>query len=176
MTQLVQLFLTQSDQGIQAQVSVTDSPLGSIYISGKLPPYEDVLTAYHTWRSTYLELRQLDGTEKDHPNQGDGSRAIVVDSVGEYSVLGGHYTSSPEVCDQKANTFKIKFNRWLQSSDFVKARELLSKLFSQQIGTRFVICTDNNKLQQLPWVLWDLLQEYPAIEVAISGLNFRQRP
>lgn len=176
MAQLVTLYLySQPDDGVQAQVAVTNSPLGAVSMVGTLPSYSEVLVTYQTWRSTYLALRQPENYQEGDV-EGISSRAIVVESVGEYAGLSGHYASSPETCDLKANAFKTCLNQWLLSSTFVKVRELLSQLFSQKTTTRFVICTDSAQLQQLPWALWDLLQPYPAIEVAISGLSFRQRP
>ena len=167
MTQLVNLYLyQQSADHIQAQVLVSGSSLGSVSMVGVLPFPKDVVAKYQNWRSTYLSLQNI---------RQDNSRAIVVDSVGEYASLSGDYISTPENCDTKARLFRERLDDWLRDSRFIDIRQLLTQLFSQSLQTKFVICTDNAQLQQLPWVLWELLKSYPAIEVSISGLTFKQR-
>ena len=168
MNQLVKLSLnSKRNSCVKAQMSVTTSQGEVMSITRELPSAQTVIAQYQNWRTTYASLQMTDEIQ---------SRGIIVESVGEYSTLSGDYSSTPQNCEQKATLFRQSLNEWLRDSNFVDIRQQLTYLFSQPVSTHFIICTDEPELQHLPWVLWDLLQHYPAIEVAISGQTFQKRP
>ena len=162
MSQLVRLQLEGGSTGpIRAQVVVSGVEEGASAV-GQLPSLEPVLLLYQEWRAMYLAL-------------GSAGRKIVAEGTGEHEGLSGSYASDPKVCAQKAKQFRRAFDDWLRSRDFVPVREVLLAAFNRDATTRFAICTDNKQLQQLPWVLWDLMALYPTMEVAISTLSYRAR-
>ena len=170
MSQLVRLQLNGESAGpIRAQVVVSGGERESSSM-GELPSPEQVLTLYQDWRATYLALGGLDS------GLGGSDRAIVAVSAGEHAGAIGQYASDPKACERKAKRFRQAMNHWLRASEFVTVRESLVGAFNRDAQTRFVICTDNPQLQQLPWVLWDLMALYPEIEVAISAQSYRGRP
>lgn len=122
---------------------------------GKLPPAIDLLNAYNSWHSIYINLGKsprLDAPEEQVKN-----------------------SSSPENCQEAAKLVIDALNNWLNSESFRPLRDaLLIEFNSTQQPIRIIIQTDDITTQRLPWHLWELCEQYPQVEIAFSRPNYQQ--
>ncbi len=71
-------------------------------------------------------------------------------------------------CKESAQQLKKLFDSWLESSEFRRVdRQIREKITSDE-EIRFLIRTDDPKVHQLPWEEWDLIKNYPNVEVVFG--------
>lgn len=76
-------------------------------------------------------------------------------------------------CDTSAISLRSNLNTWLKTKGFSSIREALIGSLKPDDSVRILIRTSNRSLQRLPWHLWDLIEDHPNIEVALSSTDFR---
>ena len=156
MTKLVVLKL---DGDLSQEVRVTlemgeeDSrPL--IQISGSLPAATDMTQVYHQWQDSYHRL---------------GRAARITPGT---TIIDGNITS--EKCLENAELVRSRLNKWLDSESFRPLRETWLQELKRDEEVRVLISTSSESLRQLPWQLWDLIENYPLAEVALSATQYKQ--
>jgi CHASE2 domain-containing sensor protein len=128
----------------------------TIALDGQLPPAPAVLSCYQSWQFSYR-------------SRGKGFRQIQ---------------AVPGVDRQQSNLKVLaselvrSLNEWLNSGDraFRKIRDQLLKTISTNQPVRLMIQTDQPDLWQLPWELWDLVQDHPNVGLALSKREFAAVP
>lgn len=135
-----------------------DGPLGNteLQVPGKLPPEPAILESFNNWQLAYRQMVMPYSRIKPYPGQ--------VTNVS---------------CGQLGSALAERLNRWLNSgsSDWQKIRDRLQRNLSETDEIQVLIETEDTRLQQLPWHLWDLFAEhYQNAEIAISTPLYQPPP
>ncbi|NEO37082.1 MAG: CHASE2 domain-containing protein [Moorea sp. SIOASIH] len=158
MTNLVTLKIVDGDfeQGFRVILKIGIDPnennLMAREIDGWLPPAPQINQLCDSWLLSY----RAQGRIKIH-------RKLIAppEQITNYSVINS------------AQDLQEAINNWLNSSDrkFQRFRDQVLKALSSHGKIRFIIQTNNIKLWQLPWHLWDVLSDCD-IEVNFSTSEF----
>ncbi|AOY79343.1 CHASE2 domain-containing protein [Moorena producens JHB] len=158
MTNLVTLKIVDGDfeQGFRVILKIGIDPnennLMAREIDGWLPPAPQLNQLCDSWLLSY----RAQGRIKVH-------RKLIAppEQITNYSVINS------------AQDLQEAINNWLNSSDrkFQRFRDQVLKALSTNDQIRFIIQTNNIKLWQLPWHLWDVLSDCD-IEVNFSTSEF----
>ena len=124
-------------------------------INGSLPPAPELGKLFHQWRMGYRAFYQ-EQAMRINLLQSEGTR---------YSEL-----DFSQICQ----SVDIEFNRWLGSSDFALVERILRTELNRTQPIQIIINTVDLVLQQLPWHLWNFINDYPQAEIAFSALNWHK--
>lgn len=163
MKKLVVLNLTGSlESGVSVLLEIGEDDGGSrfeIAIGGNLSPALSLKGAYASWQTTY------------HNWSGLLSRIAPKKIVHQRSI-----ENMRSSCEESALALRGGLNKWLQSDSFRPVRETwLKELGSNSEPVRVIVRSQNPSLRQLPWHLWDVIENSPNAEVALSNMEFQQR-
>jgi len=122
-------------------------------VKGRLPPDEKLLEQLEKhWLDLYRRI---------------GSPYRIKPSKRIYDGLGDRIkkcrTSGTQLCEL--------FQSWLNTEGFSSVDKRLREELSRKDNVRFVIRTNDSKIQKLPWHFWDFFERYPRAEVAFSSIN-----
>ncbi|RUT04264.1 hypothetical protein DSM106972_044920 [Dulcicalothrix desertica PCC 7102] len=134
------------------RVNLTISNAGetpNLIISAKLPSALAVIEHSQSWCDTY---RSFYGQSRIRPL---GTKNVNIEALNQDFA-------------QKSQELITSLNNWLASNSFIKVKDCLEKLNIED-EVRVIIATSCQKLRKLPWHLWDVLQKYPYVEVALSA-------
>lgn len=124
-----------------------------VEVEGRLPPAEYVYSSYTRWQSCYRNL----------------SYSLRL------GASGAQVTNlAMDECLQNIKTLQLDINRWLRDSQVQAALINLFPHLQREDLIRFVIQTDDIRLWQLPWYLWEVWRDYPYIEFALSKCQCRK--
>ncbi|AFY31916.1 CHAT domain-containing protein [Calothrix sp. PCC 7507] len=90
----------------------------------------------------------------------EGSRRVNLESL-------------KQECTRESINLLASFNQWLNVPSFTSIVNFLQKL-NPKDEIRIIITTSCHELRQLPWHLWDVLINFPLVEVALSSPNAEQ--
>ncbi|MBD2778923.1 CHASE2 domain-containing protein [Iningainema tapete] len=125
---------------------------------GSLPAAPEIAQLYRSWQILYSAVYRYYGL---------CVRLEIEDTdVTNFSEVEFH-----DLCQQ----LSCKINAWLNSEQFRKIDQKLRTQLNPNEEIRFMIATGDNLLRRLPWHLWNLFEDYPNAEVALSCLE-AQRP
>ncbi|NET83156.1 MAG: CHASE2 domain-containing protein [Moorea sp. SIO1F2] len=157
-TSLVTLKIVDGDfkQGflviLKIGIDPNENNLMAREIDGWLPPAPQINQLCDSWLLSY----RAQGRIKVH-------RKLIAppEQITNYSVINS------------AQDLQEAINNWLNSTDrkFQRFRDQVLKALSNHGKIRFIIQTNNIKLWQLPWHLWDVLSDCD-IEVNFSPSEF----
>ncbi|EGJ32366.1 MULTISPECIES: CHASE2 domain-containing protein [Moorena] len=158
MTNLVTLKIVDGDfeQGfrviLKIGIDAKENNLMAREIDGWLPPAPHINQLCDSWLLSY----RAQGRIKVHRKLTAPSEQIT-----NYSII------------HSAQDLQEAINNWLNSTDrkFQRFRDQVLKSLSTNDQIRFIIQTNNLKLWQLPWHLWDVLSDCD-IEVNFSASEF----
>ena len=122
---------------------------------GSLPPAPALAQLHHQWQLGY--------------------RAYYHDRVMRIGLLqseGIRYSESNfrQVCQQIPELF----NLWLNSSGFASIERALRTDLQKDEPIQIIVTAASQKLQQLPWHLWNFLEDYPQAEISFNSLNWQK--
>lgn len=159
MTKLIVLKLDgDCKQGIRVSLSMKNEGVSPHReLTAHLPPFPQLQTTIDQWRSNYHSL-------------GNSTRALKVIKVTYHGSISQKY----EDCKNSARELQKELNNWLRSESFRPIRETWLKELKENDSARVIIRTSNHQLRQIPWHLWDLVEEYPNAEVALSAPDYQQ--
>ncbi|MUG91309.1 CHAT domain-containing protein [Scytonema sp. UIC 10036] len=126
-------------------------------IIGHLPKAPKLALAVHKWQSTYRSL-------------GNSNRAVKAVKVTYVNSI----TNEVEKCNDAAHKLKKSLNNWLLADPFRTVRETWIKYLSPNDEAQVLIRTSCSQLHQIPWHLWDLIEDYPKAEIALSTSEYQQ--
>ena len=123
--------------------------------AGSLPPASKLSQALSVWQQKYLQLAR---NSRIKPQQiiYDGS----VDPQRQLATV--------------AKKLQHEFEEWLNSSSFYAVDKHLREELHRTETIRLIICSDLPQIYQLPWSCWDLLENYPHLEIALSNFDFKR--
>ncbi|MBD2681580.1 MULTISPECIES: CHAT domain-containing protein [Nostoc] len=159
MTKLVVLKLDGNlQQGVRVTLSIaTEGVSPHKEITGNLPPIAPLQTTIDEWRSHYRSL-------------GSSPRGIKAIKV----TYDGSIAQKHEDCKNSATELQKQLNNWLLSESFRPIRESWLKELQEKELVRVLIRTSSQQLRQIPWHLWDLVEEYPNAELALSATDYQK--
>jgi len=75
-----------------------------------------------------------------------------------------------------ANKLENALDKWLNSPGFNSIDKHLREELNREEAIRILISSDRPEIYQLPWCCWDLVENYPNLEIAYSNPNFARIP
>jgi len=160
MDQLVVLSLGNGDlhhgfPTVTAQLWKSSNPR-PIKFTGRLPAAPAIPELYRYWRLLYSALyHRLDWCPRIEIEEADVTNVSQV----EFS----------DLCQQLSNSV----NAWLNSEPFRNIDQQLRTQLDPAAEIRFIIETNHDLLQRLPWHLWKFFEHYPKAEVALSAPEYK---
>lgn len=148
------------DQGFWVTLAISsEGEYPEIDITGHLPPIAELVTNYGNWQSTYHRL--------------DSSKRVI---TAKKITFDGDIQQRLKDCRNSAQELSSCLNQWLKSETFQPIREqwLTAVDISEQV--RVIVRTPHQQLRQLPWHLWDFLERYPNLEVALGAPEYKLPP
>ncbi|MEH2382960.1 MAG: CHASE2 domain-containing protein [Nostoc sp.] len=121
-------------------------------ITGKLPSFPEMPLYYSHWQSSY---RQIGNRYRLHADQMQVTNVSMIQD-----------------CENTSHILRARFNTWLRAEEFRPLREKWLQRLSSTEEVRVILQTENSQLQLLPWHLWDLLEQYPKAEIALSSPSY----
>ncbi len=82
--------------------------------------------------------------------------------------------SLKQECTRESINLLANFNQWLNAASFISITNSLKEL-NPQDEIRIIITTSCHELRQLPWHLWEVLINFPLVDVALSSPNAERR-
>ena len=123
--------------------------------AGSLPPAPKLSQALAIWQQRYI---QLDNNSRIKPQQ------IIYDgSIDPQRRLA---TATKKL--------QYEFEQWLNSSTFYAVDKHLREELHRTETIRLLLCSDRSEIDRLPWCCWDLLENYPNLEIALSNFDFKR--
>ncbi len=133
------------------QIGEENAP-ASTEVMGELPANQDLPQSYQRWQDIYRNMNWL-GRPMGIPK-------------------GRKKTSTDEECLTAARELNKQLNNWLISSSFIPIRDKWLEKLLPTDDLQVLIQTQDNQLQKLPWHLWDVMERYPKVEIALSPANY----
>jgi branched-chain amino acid transport system substrate-binding protein len=160
MGKLVRFKFTEGsfEQGFSVEIEIgKDDKPSFTAIQGKLSPAPDIPLLYKSWQKTYRRLG-FDFRIKD-VEQGQITNIAVIDD-----------------CNEAAIKLYNELKLWLSpqsSPSFSMIREAFIGNIDPTDEVRVLLQTENEILQSLPWHRWDLIDNHPNAEIALSPPVFK---
>lgn len=88
----------------------------------------------------------------------------------------GSVNKRVQECKESELKLRSHLTNWLKSESFIPINNRLREELSREETIRFLIRTENQQLQKLPWHLWDFFERYRQAEVAFSPVTFERPP
>jgi CHASE2 domain-containing sensor protein len=118
--------------------------------TGSLPGDLDLVQLDRQWRSIYGHL---------YSQLRRGAFEIDTTDVTHISV---------EAFDTTRDRLQRQLNAWLKSASFQNIEQQLRTRLNPRDAIRLIIMAEDAALLQLPWHLWQFLDDYPQAEIALS--------
>jgi CHASE2 domain-containing sensor protein len=137
-------------------------------IAGSLPAMPELDRLLQQWQTLYFALYAHLGWRRS------------IDPSFEFDLDEGDVTHISEaefesVCQQ----LQVCLNQWLNSDGFGQIQRRIRTCLSPEDSIRIAIAASDINLLQLPWHLWQLLEDYPTAEIALNPAEYthsRQQP
>jgi branched-chain amino acid transport system substrate-binding protein len=149
------------EQGFPITLIITENnELCAEEVRGRLAPTSEIIQRYDDWQNIYYSWGQRHRWLR---------RGILVPD----NIETNH--SENDVKDS-ARRFEASFNEWLAHSSLEQLKEQLLHTVGKNNSVRFIIKTDRQELQKLPWERWDFIQKYyKHAEVTLSSTSIPPR-
>lgn len=145
------------DKGVRVTLEIGEEKARpTTEIRGDLPPQPELIAQYKDWQLTY---RSLGASLRIKP--------IKV-------ILGGSLTEPQENCKKLGDRLSHELNSCLNAESFRPIKDTLLKHLAPDDMVRVLIKTDNIWLRRLPWQSWNVFDDYPKAEVALSAPEYAQ--
>ncbi|MEL6604938.1 MAG: CHASE2 domain-containing protein [Cyanobacteria bacterium J06614_10] len=122
----------------------------TVELSGSLPAAPHLHSLYQQWQAAYRSLGQTNRIEANPSGY-----------VTNVSLIGD--------CDSLSTQLTHRFNQWLQATDFRAVQNKLLERLNPADRIRFILQTDQESVQRLPWHLWEMCDRYPNLEITLSA-------
>ena len=144
------------DQGFRVMAEIgLEGDRPHTEIRGSLPPNPSLLDALTQWRRDYRDLKFA-------------SRIKPLDIQYKGSI---HFIDD---CKQRAQILGDRLQQWLLDESIRLVDQRLRECLNSTDQIRILIRSADQRLWQLPWHLWSLLDRYPQAEVVFSSPTFNQ--
>ncbi|MEO0540000.1 MAG: CHASE2 domain-containing protein [Cyanobacteria bacterium P01_A01_bin.105] len=150
--------------------------------SGRLPPAPDLDQIFQRWRALYVAL---------YGDCGVWRRAVSVSpfrSAGAAGDFSGNFSGdfpvdideddithvSTAQFDQLGQDLRQHLNGWLESDAFRPIDRQLRIHLSRSDEIRIILAAESPAVLCYPWQLWQLFEDYPQSELALSPINYQR--
>ena len=159
MTKLVILKLSGDfESGFQVSLEIgLEGKSADFGFSGFLPPANELRRCLAQWQDLY---RQQSQNCRIKPQQ------IIYD---------GSIDPRKQLVKSAAKLHQ-ELQNWLNYPSFNSVDKHLREELNRQEVIRMLICSNCLEIYQLPWCCWDLVENYPKLEIAIGNFNFERVP
>jgi CHASE2 domain-containing sensor protein len=135
-------------------------------ISGHLPAMPELARSLAQWQQLYFALyHHLGWRQVRQPPSLEF----------EFDESAVTHISQAEF-DRVCQTVKIQLNQWLNADGFQQIQRQIRTYLSPTDEVKIVVTANDASLLQLPWHLWQLLDDYPYAEVALSPAEYARSP
>ena len=125
-------------------------------IIGSLPPAAELAELHRSWQSLY---------EAAYQNQ-----AMRISLMRSGGVVRYSESEFERVCQE----LPLKLNEWLKSESFQIVERTLRTDLHPSEAIQIILNTEDERLRQLPWHLWNFLDDYHQAEISLSSANWRE--
>jgi CHASE2 domain-containing sensor protein len=139
-------------------------------MSGSLPAMPELARSLEQWQQLYLALYQHLGWRRTQPLPSRPSCPEF--DLEDADVTHISQAEFENICDR----LKLQLNQWLNAEGFQAIQRQIRTYLSPNDGVRIVVTSNDPSLLQLPWHLWQLLEDYPNAEVALSPAESARSP
>jgi hypothetical protein len=164
------------DKGVRVTLEIGEEKARpTTEIRGDLPPQPELIAQYKDWQSTYRSLGRSLCIEPIKVTRGVYRRLGTSFRIKPIKVtLGGSRTDRHENCKKLGESLSHQLNSCLDAELFRPIKETLLKHLAPDDTVRVLIKTDNIWLRRLPWQSWNVFDDYPKAEVALSAPEYAQ--
>ncbi len=154
MTKLIVLKLIGDfEQGFHAHLAIAiEGQYPTTEVTGTLPPALHLKTQYQRWRSLYQRSVFMD-------------RAIAPQRI----TYDGSPAARQRDCQAAADDLTTGFNAWLAADSFRQIERHCLELLTPSEEVRVVIQSACRDVLRLPWHLWQFIDCYHNVEVALRS-------
>ncbi len=143
-----------------------DTTAQPMQMAGSLPAVPGLARSIQQWQTLYFALYAHLGwrrSARDSFEFDDDGADVSHISQAEFVA----------VCQQ----LQTGLNQWLNSDGFGQIQRQIRTYLNPNDRIRIAIAANDNSLLQLPWHLWQLLDDYPTAEIALSPAEYaRSQP
>jgi CHASE2 domain-containing sensor protein len=136
---------------VNAQLWEGDRPQ-PMQFTGSLPGAQGLVQLDQRWRSLYGHLYSQLKFRRS---------AFEIDQTDVTHI-------SVEAFDTTCDQLQQQLNTWLKAASFQNIEQQLRTRLNPSDAIRLIIMAEDAALLQLPWHLWQLLDDYPQAEIALS--------
>lgn len=129
----------------------------TLQFRGSLPPAPEIGERYKRWQLLYEAL--YDRAVRSQRKIAFPQFEIAVDDVTNVSEVDFEETTQQ---------LKKQMNGWLNSPSFAEIDRKLRTALNAEDEIRIILETDDERLDRLPWHLWNFFEDYPNAEVALG--------
>jgi CHASE2 domain-containing sensor protein len=133
-------------------------------IAGSLPAMPELDRLMQQWQTLYFALYAHLGWRRSSPRSFEFDDAADVTHISQ--------AEFESVCQQ----LQICLNRWLNSDGFGQIQRRIRTYLSPEDRIRIAISAQDASVLQLPWHLWQILEDYPTAEIALSPAEYGRSP
>lgn len=143
-----------------------DTTAQPMQMAGSLPAVPELARSIQQWQTLYFALYAHLGWRRSARDSFEFD-----DEVADVSHISQAEFES--VCQQ----LQIRLNQWLNSDGFGQIQRQIRTYLHPDDRIRIAIAANDRSLLQLPWHLWQLLDDYPTAEIALSPSEYaRSQP
>jgi CHASE2 domain-containing sensor protein len=137
-----------------------DTTAQPMQMAGSLPAVPELARSIAQWQTLYYALYAHLGWRRSARD------SFEFDDVADVSHISQAEFES--VCQQ----LQICLNQWLNSDGFSQIQRQIRTYLHPDDRIRIAIAANDRSLLQLPWHLWQLLDDYPTAEIALSPAEY----
>lgn len=146
------------EQGFRVTLEIGEENTRSyIEAHGSLPSSPELNNYLIQWQSKYNSLV--------HHNSRIKPKEMI---------YGGSINRRINECKQVEIKINQYFQSWLNCQEFRSINNTLREELNREDIVRVLIRTNEEKLYQIPWHLWDFFQNYSKAEFALSTITFQK--
>lgn len=141
-----------------------------------LPAAPYIPEQYSHWKSNYFELNgtaELAFRVKAGGGTGTPGTSSEIQKREEEKLFETFEKLKAE-CRKSAQKVESSINRWLNSNAFRPMEQKLRTELNTLEEVRVIIQTADNKIQKLPWHVWDFFEAFPNAEAALGSLEYKR--
>ncbi len=142
-----------------------DTTAQPMQMAGSLPAVPELARLMQQWQTLYFALYAHLGWRRSARDSFEFDDAADVTHISQ--------AEFESVCQQ----LQTCLNQWLNTDGFGQIQRRIRTYLSPDDRIRIAIAANDSSLLQLPWHLWQLLDDYPTAEIALSPAEYaRSQP
>lgn len=144
--------------------------IAPMQFSGSLPAAPDLEDTFQKWRSLYVALYGNYGFWRK-------SATAALRSANDFPIEmdDDDITNvSNATFEQLGQDLRQRLNGWLESDTFRPVERQLRTHVSRNDEIRIMLTAENPNVLRYPWQLWQLFEDYPQSELALSPINYQR--